>query len=72
MAEARFKRVLLKLSGEALLGSREYGTDADRVEASVPASRVLAVPARSLTAVRRRSPCDNTANWCCWPLVAQS
>src|SRR5437016_1073734 len=32
MAEARFKRVLLKLSGEALLGSREYGTDADRVE----------------------------------------
>src|SRR5437667_2315204 len=32
MAEARFKRVLLKLSGEALLGSREYGTDADRLE----------------------------------------
>ena len=32
MAEASFNRVLLKLSGEALLGSRDYGTDADRVE----------------------------------------
>jgi uridylate kinase len=28
-----FKRVLLKLSGEALMGSLEYGTDADRVDA---------------------------------------
>jgi uridylate kinase len=28
-----FKRILLKLSGEALMGSREYGTDADRVAA---------------------------------------
>jgi uridylate kinase len=26
-----FKRILLKLSGEALMGSLEYGTDADRV-----------------------------------------
>src|SRR3954469_1381225 len=32
MAEATFTRILLKLSGEALLGSRDYGTDADRVE----------------------------------------
>jgi uridylate kinase len=32
MAEARFNRVLLKLSGEALLGSLDYGTDAERVE----------------------------------------
>jgi uridylate kinase len=32
MAEPRFKRVLLKLSGEALLGSLDYGTDAERVE----------------------------------------
>jgi uridylate kinase len=28
-----FKRVLLKLSGEALMGSLEYGTDPDRVKA---------------------------------------
>jgi uridylate kinase len=28
-----FKRVLLKLSGEAMMGSLEYGTDASRVEA---------------------------------------
>jgi uridylate kinase len=31
MAEAVFKRVLVKLSGEALMGSREYGTDPERV-----------------------------------------
>jgi uridylate kinase len=28
-----FKRILLKLSGEALMGSLEYGTDAERVKA---------------------------------------
>jgi uridylate kinase len=28
-----FKRILLKLSGEALMGDREFGTDADVVEA---------------------------------------
>ena len=33
MADPVFKRVLLKLSGEALMGSLEYGTDADRVRA---------------------------------------
>ena len=33
MADPVFKRVLLKLSGEALMGSLEYGTDADRVDA---------------------------------------
>ncbi|MEJ7875034.1 MAG: UMP kinase, partial [Solirubrobacterales bacterium] len=32
MAEPVFKRILLKLSGEALMGSLEYGTDAERVE----------------------------------------
>jgi uridylate kinase len=32
MSEAVFKRVLLKLSGEALMGSLEYGTDPDRVQ----------------------------------------
>ena len=28
-----FTRILLKLSGEALMGELEYGTDAGRVEA---------------------------------------
>ena len=32
MADPTFQRVLLKLSGEALMGGREYGTDAARVE----------------------------------------
>jgi len=32
MGDPAFKRVLLKLSGEALMGSLEYGTDPDRVE----------------------------------------
>jgi uridylate kinase len=33
VADPVFKRVLLKLSGEALMGSLEYGTDPERVEA---------------------------------------
>ena len=33
MGAPAFKRILLKLSGEALMGSREYGTDPDRVAA---------------------------------------
>ncbi|UJA20096.1 UMP kinase [Thermoleophilia bacterium SCSIO 60948] len=33
MAEPAFERIMLKLSGEALMGSREYGTDGDRVNA---------------------------------------
>jgi uridylate kinase len=32
LAEPRFKRILLKLSGEALMGDLEYGTDAGEVE----------------------------------------
>jgi uridylate kinase len=32
LPEARFSRILLKLSGEALMGSLEYGTDAERIE----------------------------------------
>jgi uridylate kinase len=32
MPDPAFKRVMLKLSGEALMGSLEYGTDPDRVE----------------------------------------
>ncbi len=30
--EASFKRILLKLSGEALMGSLEYGTDPDQIQ----------------------------------------
>ena len=33
MGAPAFKRILLKLSGEALMGSREYGTDPERVTA---------------------------------------
>ena len=33
MADPVFQRVLLKLSGEALMGSLEYGTDPERVQA---------------------------------------
>ena len=31
MSEPRFKRILLKLSGEALMGRRDFGTDPDEV-----------------------------------------
>ena len=31
-AEPRFKRILLKLSGEALMGSLDYGTDPEQIE----------------------------------------
>src|SRR5437762_2425089 len=31
-SEPSFRRVLLKISGEALMGSLEYGTDPERVE----------------------------------------
>ena len=41
-----FKRVLLKLSGEALMGDLEYGTDPDRVRAV--ASQIAAVHARGI------------------------
>ncbi len=33
MSEPVFKRIMLKLSGEALMGSLEYGTDPERIEA---------------------------------------
>ena len=33
MAPPAFERILLKLSGEALMGDLEYGTDPARVEA---------------------------------------
>src|SRR3984957_20295891 len=39
MSEPIFKRVLLKLSGEALMGDLEYGTDPERVKAIATAVR---------------------------------
>jgi uridylate kinase len=33
LADAAFERLLLKLSGEALMGSRDYGTDPETVQA---------------------------------------
>jgi uridylate kinase len=33
VGQHHFKRVLLKLSGEALMGERDYGTDPDRLRA---------------------------------------
>jgi uridylate kinase len=46
MAESGFRRVLLKLSGEALMGSREFGID-------VPVARAIA---RELAGVRAHCP----------------
>ncbi len=44
--EPVFKRVLLKLSGEALMGDLDYGTDPDRVRAV--AAQIAAVHARGI------------------------
>ena len=33
MADPVFKRILLKLSGESLMGSQDYGTDPERLRA---------------------------------------
>jgi uridylate kinase len=44
--EPAFKRVLLKLSGEALMGDLDYGTDPERVRAV--AAQVAAVRARGV------------------------
>ncbi|HTN23068.1 MAG TPA: UMP kinase, partial [Solirubrobacteraceae bacterium] len=44
--EPVFRRVLLKLSGEALMGDLEYGTDPERVRAV--AAQIAAVQARGV------------------------
>ena len=44
MADPAFRRVLLKLSGESLLGGLDYGTDPERVRAV----------AEAIAAVRRQ------------------
>jgi uridylate kinase len=46
LASARFNRILLKLSGEALMGDLEYGTDPAQIERI--ASQVREVRARSV------------------------
>ena len=46
MAEAKFGRVLLKLSGEALMGELAYGTDPERIERI--ARQLHAVSARNV------------------------
>jgi uridylate kinase len=45
-AEPKFSRILLKLSGEALMGERDHGTDAAEVERI--AQQVAAVRARGV------------------------
>jgi len=39
MADPVFKRILLKLSGEALMGELNYGTDPERVSPLRPGQR---------------------------------
>jgi uridylate kinase len=46
VSEPAFERVLLKLSGEALMGSLDYGTDPDRVSAI--AQQVAGIHARGV------------------------
>jgi uridylate kinase len=46
ISEPVFRRVLLKLSGEALMGDLDYGTDPDRVRAV--ATQIAAVHARGI------------------------
>ena len=54
-----YRRVLLKLSGEALMGDLEYGIDPQRVQDI--ASEVAAVHARGVCA--RRSLIAGVAKW---------
>ncbi len=52
MAEARYRKVLLKLSGEALLGSQQFGIDTqvvDRIAAGVGAAIDLGVQVALVT-----------------------
>ncbi|MDX6729755.1 MAG: uridylate kinase [Baekduia sp.] len=41
MADPVFQRILLKLSGESLMGSRDYGTDPERLRAVAAAIRTI-------------------------------
>ncbi len=57
-----YKRVLLKVSGEALMGKRDYGLDTETVNAIAAAisSVALPVPPVGWTAPR-------PITWACWP-----
>ena len=72
MADPVFNRILLKLSGEALMGSLEYGTDHERVTGLggfgvptvvFPGERAIFGP------VVRRAPSDPAAARRLWDLV---
>jgi uridylate kinase len=72
-AEPRFKRVLLKLSGEALMGDLEYGTDPAQIEriakqvADVQARGVgVAVVVGASRAPRRAWTAPPRTTWACW------
>jgi uridylate kinase len=39
---AKFRRILLKLSGEALMGNLEYGADPDRIRAIAEQVKLVA------------------------------
>jgi uridylate kinase len=41
VADPVFKRILLKLSGESLMGSRDYGTDPERLRAVAAAIKTI-------------------------------
>jgi uridylate kinase len=41
LADPVFKRILLKLSGESLMGSRDYGTDPERLRAVATAIKTI-------------------------------
>jgi uridylate kinase len=41
LSEPVFKRILLKLSGESLMGSRDYGTDPERIRAVAGAIKAI-------------------------------
>jgi uridylate kinase len=41
LPETAFKRILLKLSGESLMGSRDYGTDPERIRAVASAIKSI-------------------------------
>src|SRR5262249_12060994 len=43
LAEAAFSRILLKLSGEALMGDLEYGTDPEQIERCAARAREVRV-----------------------------
>ena len=77
-AKPAFKRVLLKLSGEALMGDLEFGTDAATVDAIARSSRACTTaasrsrscwaPATSTAASRARRPAwtaRRRTTWAC-------